>query len=123
MKKAVILFMLITSVYQLKAQTLFPLKPSDTSAGHLLYQKYFYNPGDTQTKQFMPFFNAGVLKGQVNYLAVTRSPVDHMPIARLHINSKMPVYRLYDNSKMPVIDPSTNRFLVHPKPDVAPTNP
>ncbi|MGZ3756419.1 MAG: hypothetical protein ACXVAY_06725 [Mucilaginibacter sp.] len=123
MKKAFLVFMLMMSVYQLKAQTLFPLNPKDTTAGSKMYQKFFFKPGDTLAGKLNPFFNPQVLNGKANYLAFNKQPTDHMPIARLHNTSKMPIIKLYNDSKMPIISPSTNQVIVVPGPANPPAKP
>lgn len=116
MKKAFLVFMLMMGVYQLKAQTLFPLNPKDTTAGSKMYQKFFAKPGDTLAGKLSPFTKLQGLNNLSNYYALNKQPIDHMPIARLHNTSKMPIIKLYNDSKMPVIVPSTNQVIIVPGP-------
>lgn len=116
MKKAFLALMLIMGVYRLKAQTLFPLNPKDTTVGSKMYQKFFFKPGDTLAGKLNPFFKLKALNNLSNYYAFNKQPIDHMPIARLHNTSKMPIIKLYNDSKMPVISPSTNQVIVVPGP-------
>jgi hypothetical protein len=117
MKKAFLVFMLMMGVYQLKAQSLFPLNPRDTTAGSKMYQKFFSGPGDSLAAKLNPFFKLQALNGKSNYLAFIKQPIDHMPIAKLRNTSKTPIFKLYNDSKMPIISPSTNQVIVVPGPN------
>jgi len=108
---------LVTGFSQLKAQNMFPLKPVDTFS----IKKHFNKPYDSLAKLWtLPFKSYGLSEPRVNNLAMlnpSRSPVDHMPIARFSGNSKMPIVRLSGNSRMPVIDPITKERLDLRKPE------
>ena len=117
MRKVLLLALLMAGVSLVKAQIVIPSRVADTLSSNL-FKNYSKKKLDTLKKQFLkPFkWNPNTATHIDNRLAMAEpnvSPVDHMPIARLHINSNMPVSKPNINSKMPVIDPRGNQ-----RPDV-----
>jgi hypothetical protein len=95
MKKIILLFALISGVYQLKAQQSLLLKPADSLLSSP--DKYLeIKPGD-QFHLFQPNLNLNEILSKVNI-----STVDHMPVIALADNSKMPVAKIGGYYTMPV---------------------
>ena len=99
MKKALLIFLLMAGVYQLKAQQFFAVKPADSLKNDLL-NKLKAKP-DERLKLFQPKSN---LLQPLQFAALNRTSnnVDRMPIAVLSGNSKMPVVKLGGYYTMPV---------------------
>jgi len=99
MKKALLIFLLMAAICQVKAQQFFPVKPADSLSNSIL-DKLTLKHSD-QFKLFQP--NSGLYQ-PLTFAATknTVSNVDHMPIAVLTGNSKMPVVKLGGYYTMPV---------------------
>ena len=99
MKKILPLFLLIVSVYQLKAQQFFAVKPVDSTAYNLdkLFKIAPIKPLQLlppKLNLYQPFNN-----DLANELA---SNIDRMPISVLNGYSKMPVIKIGGDYTMPV---------------------
>jgi hypothetical protein len=95
MKKALILFLLISGVYQLKAQELFRINPADTLSKNL-NRSLLVKPDLTSP---LLNFNGNYWNG---FAKNTTSPEDHMPVIVLNGNDRMPVVKLGGYYTMPV---------------------
>ncbi|MFI5138035.1 MAG: hypothetical protein ACHQIM_09405 [Sphingobacteriales bacterium] len=95
MKKALILFLFISSIYQLKAQQLFRVNPAGSLSKNL-NKSFLVKPDRT-----LPLlnFNGNYWNGLAKN---TTSRVNHMPIIVLDGNDKMPVVKLGGYYTMPV---------------------
>jgi hypothetical protein len=114
MKKILLLAILLTGVSQLEAQITVPSRVTDTLSSNLFKSHSKEKPDTLGSQFFKPFkWNPTPMNHINNRVAMTDpniSPVDHMPIARLHVNSKMPVVKPSGYSKMPVVDPRGNQW-------------
>ena len=114
--------MLMAGVCQLKAQSIKPFNPADSTLSGIP-KTFRLKPIDSSItlKRLTPLFKMNGLNGQTNLLAMHKpsiSPLDHMPIYKLPNNSKMAVIALPGYSKMPVIDPDISQKLILKKPDI-----
>jgi hypothetical protein len=104
MKKVIFAFILIMGAFQLKAQSLFQVKSSD-SLSNKLFDKYFNMKPAEKLTLLQPrlnskeLLNGNDLKNTVSYDEVFYS---RMPVAVLQGYDKMPVVVLEGYSKMPV---------------------
>jgi hypothetical protein len=101
MKKILLLFILFIGVFQLKAQQLFQVKPTDNLTNNLLGKYFQIKPGEWQLLQ--PQLNINEVLSAINTQKLeTVHIADHMPIAVLAGYSKMPIVKLGGYYTMPV---------------------
>jgi hypothetical protein len=104
MKKILILFILFTGAYQLKAQQLFQAKPADSLSKNLL-DKYLKTKPNDEWQLLKPQLNLNETLSALNTKKFTLNDetfYSRMPVAVLEGYSKMPVVNLGGYSKMPV---------------------
>jgi hypothetical protein len=120
MRKVILLVLLMTGVCKVKAQIVIPPRVSDTLSNSLFKNHPNKKPDTLGSQFFKPFkWTPTPMKRIDNRLATQNedvSPIDNMPIARLHTNSNMPVVKPSGYSKMPVVDPRGNQWPDFSKP-------
>ena len=95
MKKILLLFVLINAVWQLKAQQLLPVQPTDSLSNNL--DKYLKIKPDSPFQLFKMKPNPNETLS--NFIA---SKVGHMAVVVLDGNSKMPIKKIGGYYTMPV---------------------